>query len=147
MTQKVYSFGSNLFGQLGVHKTTGLPYHLHPITKQKLYYAVQPIEVGHFNDQSQADSLFVQEVACGDCFSFAVTTAGEVYSWGLATHGQLGVPIRKGMMSNMIDQDGILFSRAIQKVKGIEPIEHLSVSGRHVYARTRIGQYYFWGFN
>lgn len=58
-TQKVYAFGSNMVGQLGVHKTTGLSYHLHPITKQKLFYAVQPIEVAHFNDQSQADSLFV----------------------------------------------------------------------------------------
>lgn len=30
---KVFAFGSNLYGQLGVNKNTGLHYHLHPLTK------------------------------------------------------------------------------------------------------------------
>jgi len=48
-TNSVLAFGSNLYGQLGVNKNTGLHYHLHPLSKQKLYYASQPIEIGFFS--------------------------------------------------------------------------------------------------
>jgi len=42
-------------------------------------------------------------------------------------------------MKNLIDQDGVLYSTTIQRVKGLDAIEHLSVSGKHVFARSKNG--------
>lgn len=106
-SHRVFAFGSNLYGQLGVNKNTGLSYHLHPLTKQKLYYAEQPMEVSFFTqtnkDSKQSSDVYAKQVGCGDYFSLAVSTKGEVYSWGLGTYGQLGITLRKGMMTNLID--------------------------------------------
>jgi alpha-tubulin suppressor-like RCC1 family protein len=32
-TYILYAMGSNIYGQLGVNRNTGLAYHLHPLTK------------------------------------------------------------------------------------------------------------------
>ena len=32
-TYRLYAMGSNIYGQLGVNRNTGLAYHLHPLTK------------------------------------------------------------------------------------------------------------------
>lgn len=137
---RVFAFGSNAYGQLGVHRSTGLHYHLHPLTRQKLYYAPQPIEVAFFtqsqNESSDTTEIFAKQVACGDCFSLAVSTSGEVYSWGVGTYGQLGVPMRKGNVENLIDCQGIIYSKVIQKVRGLEkdPIEAVTVGAKHIFA-------------
>lgn len=88
---RVFAIGSNLYGQLGVNRNTGLTYHLHPLTKQRLYFAQQPIEIGFFNQHQGDEELLVAinitQVGCGDYFSVAVSSKGEVYTWGVGTHG------------------------------------------------------------
>jgi hypothetical protein len=46
-----------------------------------------------------------------------VTSRGEVYTWGLGSSGQLGVSLKRGMITNMIDDNGVTYSKAVQKVK------------------------------
>jgi alpha-tubulin suppressor-like RCC1 family protein len=89
-----------------------LSYHFHPLTRQKLYFAQQPIEIGFFAQGYSAEektilNIHVTQVGCGDCFSVAISSKGEVYTWGMGTQGQLGITLRKGMISNMIDANGI----------------------------------------
>ncbi len=69
----VYAAGGNAHGQLG---TGAAPESL----------ATLPVRV----DGALA-GLRVSAVACGTAHSLALTDAGEVYSWGAAASGQLGL--------------------------------------------------------
>ena len=53
------------------------------------------------------------------------------------------------MISNMIDSEGIKYSKVIQKIKQFdsEPIDKLFVARKHVFALATSGKYYFWGLN
>lgn len=66
----------------------------------------------------------VKQIACGEACSFAVTSAGDLYSWGLGSNLQLG---------NGSEDDGL--APAQVKSKNIDPSKHevLSVSsgGQH----------------
>jgi alpha-tubulin suppressor-like RCC1 family protein len=64
--------------------------------------------------------IFVTQVACGDSFSLAVSAKGEVYTWGLGNHGQLGISLKRGVIYNMADHHGVKYSKAIQRVKNFE---------------------------
>lgn len=57
----------------------------------------------------------------------------------------MGIPLRKGMITNIVDNNGQLYSKAIQKIKGIEAVDTVVAGNRHVYALTRAGSTYFWG--
>lgn len=67
----------------------------------------------------------------------------------MGTQGQLGITLRKGMISNMIDSNGIQYSRAVQHVKNFDkdPIEQVYVGAKHTFALSIHGNYYFWGYN
>ena len=75
-----------------------------------MYYAAQPIEIRYFSqtnkEKTLASDVFAKQIACGENFSLAVSTKGDVYSWGLATFGQLGINLQRGMISNVIDKNG-----------------------------------------
>ena len=55
-----------------------------------------PIEVDT-SMLSQDESL--KQIATGDNHSVFLTTLGKVYTFGLATNGQLGVPLKKGQIN------------------------------------------------
>lgn len=67
---RVFSWGMNNYGQLGMSGNMISP---------------QPSEISISNDSDP-----ISQVACGSYFSLAVTRQGEVWSWGMGTHGQLG---------------------------------------------------------
>lgn len=53
------------------------------------------------------------------------------------------------MISNMIDSNGIQYSRAVQLVKGLDkdPIDQVFVGSKHTFALSIHGNYFFWGYN
>jgi len=71
---KLYSAGLNIYGQLGV-----------PANALKEHNTSQLRDIPSLADQS------IESAACGSCHSFALTTEGNVYSWGLNLKGQLGL--------------------------------------------------------
>ena len=73
---KVYTFGSNSFGQLGYHREGG---------------SKQPQVVKCLEDKT------VHLVACGDSFTVVVTAEQEVFTWGKAARGRLGYATEEGL--------------------------------------------------
>jgi alpha-tubulin suppressor-like RCC1 family protein len=50
------------------------------------------MEIAFFSQGPSAEeetllNIHVKQVGCGDCFSVAVSSKGEVYTWGMGTQG------------------------------------------------------------
>lgn len=76
----IYCFGGGSFGQLGLGTIKSLPVDVDecpfmPVPKQ--IEGLRKIKISY--------------IACGDSHSIALTSLGEVYSWGAAACGQLGL--------------------------------------------------------
>ena len=69
-SQTLYGCGSNTYGQLGIGEEE---------KRYKVFHQVKNLSGKNF-----------EMLACGAEHSFALTTKGEVYSWGLNFKGQLG---------------------------------------------------------
>jgi alpha-tubulin suppressor-like RCC1 family protein len=67
-------------------------------------------------------------------YTFALTDSGEVYAWGINTHGQLGLG----------DTENRLMPT---KVPGLTKVKAIAVGGDHVLALTESGEVYAWGWN
>jgi len=52
------------------------------------------------------------------------------------------------MISNLIDVDGVQYSKVVQRIKkfDIDPIDSIYVGNKHVYAQSKKGLWYFWGY-
>lgn len=70
---KIYSSGNNPYGQLGCGEE-----------EQKSETSMMLVR-GIDNYKAK-----IVQISCGSDHSFALTNAGEVYSWGLNFKGQLG---------------------------------------------------------
>lgn len=69
---KCYAIGRTNYGRLGIGDTT-----------EDVIDKLTPID-------ALAD-LDVVQLECGECCSFAVTSDGKVYSWGMGSNQQLGL--------------------------------------------------------
>ncbi len=78
---RVVTFGSNAYGQLGNGTTTG---------------SGCPVYV---KTNATTDLTNIVSVSDGDLWSFALTSAGQVYVWGQNTEGELGIP---GNVTNQV---------------------------------------------
>lgn len=78
----------------------------------------------------------VQTFALGNLHSCALTTAGDVYCWGLHREGQLGV-----------GQDGLFDARSPLRVESLRDVVELSAGWTHTCARRRDGTVWCWGAN
>eukprot|EP00347_Sterkiella_histriomuscorum_P005355 403356926 len=145
---QIYSFGSNQFGQLGIQDKSQLDYQLSPLTHQKLYYALNPILVPYFAINSDEIGP-IKQLGCGDNFSVVLTVNGQVYSFGIASQGQLGISLQKGMIKQVIEHEGVKYSRSIQQIEEFETvsIDRIIISKQHLYSVAQNGDHYFWGQN
>lgn len=66
--------GDNTYGQLGVKV---------PTTESKAVES--PVHIPEFGSGK------LSQIACGDEYSVALTSSGEVFSWGRGQYGQLGL--------------------------------------------------------
>ena len=71
---KVYAWGSNKSGQMGVGKL-----------EAELAFQEFPVEIPTLS------TLDVKTLLCGDEHCLALTSLGDVYSWGRGIEGQLGL--------------------------------------------------------
>lgn len=118
---RIYAWGDNSFGQLGIGNDTS---HTSPVLVDM---------TGSLSGKE------VITIVAGNRHSLALTTAGEVYSWGNNVNGQLGT----GRISNSdvplaVDMSGALAGKSVKKI---------SNNGDHTLALTRDGQVVSWGWN
>lgn len=114
---RVYSWGANLFGQLGIDHSQDRILDPTPVTGLPEIAAIE----------------------AGEDKSFAVATNGEVYAWGLDYPGG-GL----GLGTNARNSFG---ETSPVKVPGLDNIASISSAGDNTFAVTNTGQVYGWGFN
>ncbi|KAL1023773.1 hypothetical protein UPYG_G00045940 [Umbra pygmaea] len=117
---QIYSWGAGGEGQLGIGLTT--------VSK-----VIKPMPVPVFTTMP----IPVIKVTCGNFHSFALTKGGEVFSWGLNSHGQLG--LGKGVPLQPIPA-------LVASLTGV-PVTQISAGGTHTLALTLTGLVYCCGAN
>ena len=80
--KSVLAWGSARYGMLGIGDFSALP--ADPDDENDQYSDV-PVVVPALR------GLSVAQLACGGCHSLALTSAGDVFAWGSARHGVLGI--------------------------------------------------------
>jgi len=76
----LYCFGGGSFGQLGLGNVKNLPVDVDEcpfMPAPKLIESLRPVHI--------------VKIACGDSHSMAIANTGELYGWGAAACGQLGI--------------------------------------------------------
>jgi alpha-tubulin suppressor-like RCC1 family protein len=108
----VWSSGSNEFGQLGRPGQSGT--------------VLRPLE---------SLPQRVLQVAVGDRFSFARSSSGRLFSWGLNESGQLGQGHR----------DTVLKPRPVKDIPGNRLVRNVACGSQHVLAVCNGGELLVWG--
>ncbi|XP_030837223.1 probable E3 ubiquitin-protein ligase HERC3 [Strongylocentrotus purpuratus] len=121
---RVYSWGRNDVGQLGIRK------------KKKRHHnrsqTTQDLKPRLIEELSNYDVI---QIACGDDHSLALTRDRRLFSWGSNSHGQLGVKTK-----------GHAKPIEIKGLWGI-PLQHIAAGGAHSVALSTTGSIFVWGSN
>ena len=90
------------------------------------------------------DRVHVSQIAAGEAHSFATTTAGVTYGWGVATDGRLGVG-REDTLP--IDEDGAIYVECPMLLLGLKgyQVGAVATSEKQSVACTVDGQMLTWG--
>ncbi|ETV80676.1 hypothetical protein H257_06184 [Aphanomyces astaci] len=117
----LYTFGWGLYHQLG-HGTTN---NVFTPTRVRSLEGVGQLQRNHFTGLAR--------VACGAWHTAALTTTGDVYTWGWGQHGQLG--------------HATLASQAFPTLLDVDyTVADVSCGTRHTTVRTVDGAVHRWGF-
>lgn len=81
----------------------------------------------------------ITKIGCGDYHSFAVAKSGEVYSWGLNTFGQTGIP-----KDESGENETITSPKAVESLEGFD-IKQIVGGAHHSLSITNSGQVLVWG--
>eukprot|EP00164_Ancoracysta_twista_P013323 GFYU01021229.1.p1 GENE.GFYU01021229.1~~GFYU01021229.1.p1 ORF type:complete len:563 (-),score=127.24 GFYU01021229.1:106-1794(-) len=112
---RVVSWGANRHGQLGHGDTTPLttPHTIHALHKNP-----------------------IKRVSCGQNHSAAVSEAGELFTWGMSTHGQLGIHSSSAQ----------LYPKVVHAFNNIS-IDYVVCGGNHTVVMDVEGRVYAFGDN
>jgi len=159
---KVYSWGNNFWGQLGIgsNVNSGIPVlikslskivqvssgdlHSLALTSNGRVYSWGSNDSGQLGLGTTTDSNFpvlipslsnIVQISAGDSYSLALTSDGKMYSWGINNAGQLGVGT---------SEEYVLTPRLIELSAEIIQIE---AGGEHSLGLTSDGKVYSWGSN
>lgn len=81
----------------------------------------------------------ITKIGCGDYHSFAIDKSGKVYSWGLNTFGQTGIPKDEDDENNTIKTP-----TPVESLDGYD-IKQIVGGGHHSLAVTESGKVLVWG--
>lgn len=131
---KIYSYGQNVYGQLGDNETLPRDSFVSTVVRVKEDGIIEEVE-----DSKQLPKLEnVTEVSAGDEYSVAVTGTGKVYVWGINRYQTLGY-------SNELNENGheeILY--AVMK-EDVTEAERVSAGYVHTSIYKEDGNVYTWG--
>jgi len=115
----VYTWGYNLFGQLGIGNNESS--------------SIIPVEVELLHGK------IITQVAMGGGHTIALDASGVVYTWGYNRYGELGIGNENGIGSNIpVEVGGVLSQKTIIQVAAGE---------YHSIALGADGTVYTWGYN
>lgn len=113
----IYSWGENGYGQLGINST-----EMHTPTPKLV--------------KSLARKQVLQ-IACGSNHTLALTSDGELYSWGQNNFGQLGLGHKGGPQKEPSHVKSLIGT----------PLVHITAGGHHSAILTQAGFLLMWGSN
>jgi hypothetical protein len=122
-TGQVYSFGGNLFGQLGTSTYSGTE---------------TPNSTPTLVDLPGASGPVIQ-IAAGGSSSFALTSTGQLFAFGVNYYGQLG------RNTNFVTNNPNPVPEIVSFPGGSTQITQISASPNHTLAVTTTGQLYAFG--
>ena len=120
---ELFSMGSNKHGQLGYSCDKG--------TSTSASTQPEPRKV------SALRSVFIVRIAAANKHSVAVSSAGDVYTWGNNSSGQLGY--------GAFDSHSSPLPRVVDALKGSRNIVDCAAAKRHTVVLTEDGDVYTWG--
>lgn len=112
-----------------------MEYFDNPFTAEKFEFSSKPIMVKVVQDDSTAQDR-ITHVYAGKNHSIALTEMGQLWSWGLGSTGQLGIPRRNCTVNQLLTKDGHNYSSLplpILNLKDI-PIKTVVTKGDTCYA-------------
>ncbi|KAG9408630.1 hypothetical protein AC1031_020482 [Aphanomyces cochlioides] len=130
----VYAWGSNGHGQLGIGLETAAVMEPTPVT--------------------ELFGVYVSAVACGDAHALALSSSGQVFSWGSNRYDQLGRPDVDNEFPRLIEQDWggrtLENARRVDKSLGEDSNEpgvalRVAAGKFHSMAISRDGALFTWG--
>lgn len=131
--ERVFSWGNNSYGQCGLG-----------VDPRKYQKIPQPREITWLADKE------ILQVACGSYFALALSTSGDVYSWGAIECCGHGLePPANVLPPHMVmrgvgkESSGIVLSPS--KVTSLKGIIQIAAGGWHALALNAIGEIYAWG--
>ncbi|POS85049.1 hypothetical protein EPUL_002874, partial [Erysiphe pulchra] len=83
----------------------------------------------------------IKHIGCGDYHSFAISNKGDVYSWGLNTFGQTGVP-KEGLDEE--DENTVQLPTKVESL-GDYNFKQITGGAHHTIACTETGEVLLWG--
>lgn len=156
---KLYAYGSNVFGQLGLGDKTNRDKlelvklsdvisvncgsnHTIALTKNHYVYAWGTNLYGRlgvgYNKKSisptQVSLSDIIQIACGDAHTVVLSKSGKVFAWGRNKHGQLGIGYTE-------------FPQYEPKELSLEHIVSINCGSNFTFAIDKYGDLYGWGSN
>lgn len=119
---RIYSYGTNTYGQLGDNGTVSRTKNITTIVRTADGTALEN----------------VSEVSAGDRYSVATTSDGKVYTWGINEFKTLG-------FENKIEEGGIHETWSALLKADISNVERVSAGYKHVAVYKEDGNVFTWG--
>ena len=124
---KVYTWGYNWFGELGVINNIRVD------TSNPIPFLV---------DHANIASMTIVSIACGEYHTIALDNMGKLFAWGLNVSGQLGIVTNSGTNNGNWIPTLINHTNIINKT-----IVTIACNGYHTVALDNMGNLYAWGAN
>lgn len=120
--------------QLLTGESLKLDYFENPVTSEKFEYAATPLQIRVIQEsvEPQAETEEeqkepptqihdrVKHIVCGDNHTLALTEQGNLWAWGMANQGQLGVIKQNASMNLLLTKHGQYFSSLPLPVSGFD---------------------------
>lgn len=129
----IYCFGGGSFGQLGLGIIKNLP-----VDVDECPFMPVPKQIEGLR------KIKISGIACGDSHSIALTSTGEVYSWGAAACGQLGLEELDFLPRDGDESPYQPYPSLVTKLKG-KKIVSVACGEAHTLVLTNNGVVYSFG--
>lgn len=101
-------------------------------------------------DSQSNDRVKILDVSCGNCFTLAVTSQGNVYSWGMWSYGRLGlgpIPTQETAVSRRFNKTAAKYQLQPRQILRLRKAVKVSCGDSHALCLMSNGEAYSWGRN